>query len=126
MLSMKKIYLSKTYSLNKKELYEINDLVKNKTFIKIGLLEKYNPAVQFLLNEDLDSEEINSIYIQRLSPSDQVNRNKDHVLLDLSIHDFDILNNFLKKNFMILIFNFFTKMETNDHVDIIGKSKNIN
>ena len=85
-LSMKKnILVEKPYSINKKELYEINDIVKkNKTFIKIGLLEKYNPAVQFLLNEDLDSEEINSVYIQRLSPSDQMNRNKDHVLLDLS------------------------------------------
>ena len=86
-MSMKKnILVEKPYSLDEKELYEISDLVKkNKTFIKIGLLEKYNPAVQFLLNEDLDSKKINSVYIQRLSPTDQVNRNKDHVLLDLSI-----------------------------------------
>tara|TARA_Y100000591_G_scaffold331152_1_gene364157 strand:- start:1093 stop:1941 length:849 start_codon:yes stop_codon:yes gene_type:complete len=128
-LSMKKnILVEKPYSLNKKELYEINDLVKkNKTFIKIGLLEKYNPAVQFLLNEDLDSEEINSVYIQRLSPSDQVNRNKDHVLLDLSIHDFDILNRLFKEEFNDIDFQFFYKNGNEyDHVDIIGKSKNIN
>lgn len=128
-MSMKKnILVEKPYSLDQKELYEISDLVKkNKTFIKIGLLEKYNPAVQFLLNEDLDSKEINSIYIQRLSPTDQLNRNKDHVLLDLSIHDFDILNKLFKEEFYDIDFQFFYKNgDEQDHVDIIGKIKNIN
>ncbi len=128
-LKMKKnILVEKPYSLNIKDLNEVSDLVKqNKTFIKIGLLEKYNPAVQFLLNEDLNFEEIDSVYIQRLSPTDQINRNKDHVLLDLSIHDFDILNKLFKEEFSNFDFKFFYKNgNEHDHVDIIGKNKNFN
>ncbi len=128
-LKMKKnILVEKPYSLNIKDLNEVSDLVKqNGTFIKIGLLEKYNPAVQFLLNEDLNFEEIDAVYIQRLSPTDQINRNKDHVLLDLSIHDFDILNKLFKKELSNFDFKFFYKNgNEHDHVDIIGKSKNFN
>lgn len=128
-LKMKKnILVEKPYSLNIKEVHEISDLVKqNSTFIKIGLLEKYNPAVQFLLKQDLSSNEIISVYIQRLSPTDQMNRNKDHVLLDLSIHDFDILNKLFKEEFNEFDFQFFYKNGSeHDHVDIVGKSKNFN
>ena len=49
------------------------------------------------------------------------------MLLDLSIHDFDILNKLFKEEFNDIDFQFFYKNgDEQDHVDIIGKIKNIN
>jgi len=108
------------------EIQAIKELVKKTNkFVKIGLLEKYNPVVEYLFSEKL--KEVQYINIQRLSPTNQINRNQENVLLDLSIHDFSILKKLLGSNFDEINFNFyFKKNYLKDHVNIVGTSDDLN
>jgi len=122
----KNILIEKPYSSNIKEINELIDYSNNsQSIIKIGLLEKYNPVVQFLSNQNIN--DIISIKMERLSPKNQVNRNEENVLLDLSIHDFSILPKILNKNLNDYNFNFFFKRDDeNNYVDILGQNDSTN
>ena len=122
----KHVLVEKPYSLDIEELQKFDKLSKKtEVFIKIGLLEKYNPVVQFLKTQKID--DIYSIKIERLSPSDQMNRNKDHVLLDLSIHDFSILQSLTGTDLSQFEFEFFFKNDDpHNHVDIVGRDEKTN
>lgn len=122
----KNILIEKPISTNLKELNEIEKMVnKTSKFVKIGLLEKYNPVINYLQTQNLS--DIEYINIQRLSPSNQKNRNQENVLLDLSIHDFSILRVILDKNFDEIDFNFYFKNNSpSEHVDIVGTTDKIN
>lgn len=122
----KNILIEKPISDSMSEIQAIKELVKKTNkFVKIGLLEKYNPVVEYLFSEKL--KEVQYINIQRLSPTNQINRNQENVLLDLSIHDFSILKKLLGSNFDEINFNFyFKKNYLKDHVNIVGTSDDLN
>jgi len=121
----KHILVEKPYSINQKDIINIKKITQNKeVYLKIGLLEKYNPAVMFLKEQTL--EKISSIYLNRLSPQNQENRNQEHVLLDLTIHDFSIVLEILKCDVEDFKFEFFfNKLQPNNHVDIFGYLNNV-
>lgn len=122
----KNILIEKPISDSMSEIQAIKELVKKTNkFVKIGLLEKYNPVVEYLFSEKL--KEVQYINIERLSPTNQINRNQENVLLDLSIHDFSILKKLLGSNFDQISFNFyFKKNYPKDHVNIVGTSDDLN
>ena len=122
----KNALIEKPISTNLNEIIKIKELISNsENFYKVGLLEKFNPAVNYLSENKI--EDIEHISIKRLSPSNQTNRNSDHVLMDLTIHDFSILTKILKEKFVDIDFDFFFKeSDPENHVDIIGATKNFN
>lgn len=122
----KHVLIEKPLTIKYEELQSIIKKVnKSKQFYKIGLLEKYNPVIGFITN--LKLKNIKHIYFNRLSPINQKNRNKDNILLDLTIHDFSILYRILgdKLNSFKFHFNFHPN-HSSDHVNIIGLSKRFN
>jgi len=122
----KNFLVEKPISTSLIEIKNIRNYIKDKKiYAKVGLLEKYNPTINFLISENLKN--ILHIDVQRLSPSNQINRNKDNVLLDLTVHDFSILKKLLGKKYNDVKFNFyFNNKYSGDHVNIIGQSKFLN
>jgi len=119
----KNILVEKPISLKINEIesiYNISEKCNN--YIKVGLLEKYNPTINFISKQNLTN--FLHINIERLSPVNQTNRNSDNVLLDLTIHDFCILKMITRKKLDEIKFDFyFNKSHPSDHVNIIGHTE---
>ena len=62
---------------------------KNKTLIKCGLIELYNPIVEELSN--LDFQEIKFVHFKRHSPKTLESRKLENIILDLTLHDISII-----------------------------------
>lgn len=88
------VLIEKPISTN---ICEVNELVnyskKNNIVLRCGLLEIYNPVFTYLNN--LNTNKIKNIQIFRHSQK-IVNRNVDHVIYDLLIHDLAVLFNLFK------------------------------
>lgn len=119
----KNILVEKPISLKINEIESIYNISeKYNNYIKVGLLEKYNPTINFISKQNLTN--FLHINIERLSPVNQTNRNSDNVLLDLTIHDFCILKMITRKKLDEIKFDFyFNKSHPSDHVNIIGHTE---
>lgn len=89
-------FIEKPLALTIEDGEEIFQCSKNKNIIcMVGHIERYNPVTCELI-KILESEEILSIDIHRLSPFDRRIFDTD-VALDLMVHDIDLLDEFVKE-----------------------------
>ncbi len=97
------ILLEKPSTLNVKETEILFDIAKNNnTHIQIGYTERYSPPFQELKNFLFSPEEKNNkntkIFIEALRSNEFSERIREiNVILDLMIHDIDIIMNIIKK-----------------------------
>lgn len=90
-------FIEKPLALTIEDGEEIYKCIKDKDILcMVGHIERYNPVTSELI-KILNSEEVLSFDIHRLSPFDKRIFDTD-VALDLMIHDIDLLNEFIKEN----------------------------
>ena len=83
--------VEKPLALSETECREIVDTAAVKNLIlQVGHVERFNPAVEALLEQNLAPENIHSITARRLNPSTS-RVIEDDVVLDLMIHDLDLI-----------------------------------
>ncbi|MCD4740588.1 Gfo/Idh/MocA family oxidoreductase [archaeon] len=73
----------------------INTAKKNNTKIMIGQIERYNPVIQYLVN-NIDKKEFLSFNIMRLGPYTPKSRTTG-IIMDMGIHDIDLIRYITKE-----------------------------
>jgi predicted dehydrogenase len=118
--SSKPLLIEKPVSVNQNELIKITNIAKSKNIpLMTGFLERFNPAV---LSLNYQPGSLNFISFLRHSP--RAIRHSSNVILDLMIHDIDLLlqiTGSLIRNFALVSLNDTMKSDSNiEHVDVVG------